>query len=333
MDLSKIKRLITLIALAYTVQSITMEAPHKEFDKQATGDLRGLLATYKNNYRAINSQIPSEDIFIRHLTSHLSRNADPNAVDKNGCSPLEVALIFGYPRAAKIILEAGADPNQKTSRNLRPLHMLIGDIHQLLLPQAIPQRLVLLQLLLQHGADLSLTGRVDGHELDPFVVACKINDSEAIEIMLNHFPPTVSETPLHVAISANTKMLQIIQLIIEKFPESVTARNTFGANPLHYAAATGSPHAMTLIYATTDKDIVDNRGRTALHWAMNTERAPHVVFQLINAHADPNRRDRQGFTPLALALAKGNTNAAQAYRDAIIYVLRRGLKTIGKLPL
>ena len=51
------------------------------------------------------------------------------------------------------------------------------------------------------------------------------------------------------------------------------------------------------------------QGTTPLHWAASRRRAP-VVELLLRAGADPLRRDRQGMTPLALAAARDEPDAA-----------------------
>ncbi|KAL4998443.1 ankyrin repeat-containing domain protein [Aspergillus recurvatus] len=75
----------------------------------------------------------------------LQRGADPDLCNGKGQSPLHIAAGGGYRRKSivRTLLENGANPNQVDSDGNTPLSLAAGDVE-------------LVQLLLQHGADIHL---------------------------------------------------------------------------------------------------------------------------------------------------------------------------------
>ena len=92
----------------------------------------------------------------------------------------------------------------------------------------------------------------------------------------------------------------------------VDARDASGATPLHAAAKYGSPEMVhALLSRGAEVAATTREGETALHQALwlpslTPERTAKVVALLVAAGADPDRADRAGKTPRALAQASGD---------------------------
>src|SRR5437868_11256168 len=63
-----------------------------------------------------------------HIKLLLDHNADINARDNRGWTPLYMAVIFGHMNSIKTLLDNGANLKVKDqSHEMSPLHMAIGD--------------------------------------------------------------------------------------------------------------------------------------------------------------------------------------------------------------
>jgi ankyrin repeat protein len=126
----------------------------------------------------------------------------------------------------------------------------------------------------------------------------------------------------------------------------VRARNRFGDEPLHAAAAgfPGSHHwnpaaqaaaISCLIQAGADPNAASKRGVTPLHIAVRT-RASMAVLTLLNLGADPSRKNKNGSTPMLLAslnTGRGGTGSpvAKAEQQEILRLLEE--RTTGRSGL
>jgi ankyrin repeat protein len=274
-----------------------MDQPPKKFNPRATTDLLSLFTGYKK----ISHLKKPEESFVEKLTPILAQNPDPNIVDKTGCSALQVAIMYGYTNAIRLLLKAGANLNQKTGSGLTLVHLLLINIPALL-PQAQPKRLALLELLLSSGADLNLKGKVaENFECSALITAMKGPDMEALKIMLSHFNNNAT-TPLHIAIRSNAD-LEVITYILTKFPETINAQDIAELTPLHLAAFTNSPHITLLLQAGASVNTQDQADQTPLHWAMSSGRSHEAIQILIEHGADPSLCDMS------------KNNAAQTAKD------------------
>lgn len=110
-------------------------------------------------YAIYHSRVP----FIGTLLE-IGANPNPEPTDHSGFPPLIAALSCsrsqpGSPARSdvldimKLLLEFGADPNQRGINDYTPLHMAVGE-----------QNLAAVRLLLEAGADPALRTRIDDHE-------------------------------------------------------------------------------------------------------------------------------------------------------------------------
>ena len=107
----------------------------------------------------------------------LINNADVNATDGNGRTPLHSATIQGYTAFALQLLARGADVNARTSKGETPLHFAaIG--HN---PYA--NTMGIAELLLDKGADVNAKTK-DGQT--PLSDAVSAGDTQLRKLLLQH---------------------------------------------------------------------------------------------------------------------------------------------------
>jgi ankyrin repeat protein len=158
------------------------------------GDLAALRAAVEDAERVPNGQMPlaigpcleyaiyhSPVAFIRTLLE-IGANPNPDQGDHIGFPPLIAALSCsrsqpGSPARPdvldimKLLLQFGADPNQRGINDYTPLHMAVGE-----------QNLPAVQLLLEAGGDPQLRTRIDDYET-PREMAVNAGLSEIAEVL------------------------------------------------------------------------------------------------------------------------------------------------------
>ena len=69
---------------------------------------------------------------------------------RHRATPLHFAAGAGHPEAVKVLLDAGVNPNAKTSRNVTPLRLAKEGVHQT--EGSIKPYLKVIEILTKHGA-------------------------------------------------------------------------------------------------------------------------------------------------------------------------------------
>jgi uncharacterized protein len=240
----------------------------------------------------------------------VSRDADVNAVDPTGISPVLMAIINGHYDVAGLLLDQGANPNLADETGRTALFSAV-DFHTMPQsnrpsPDETGNRLTSLDLvkrLLAKGANVNaqLTKQ------QPYRVKLDRGDDTML---------TTGTTPILRAAKAGD--VEAIRLLLDKGADPKLATRT-GINPVMAAAGLGTKEEDTtgrrkteaeavasielLLDAGADINAADNRGQTALHGA--AEKGYDQVAKFLAARgAKLDAKDRQGKTALDAALGQ-----------------------------
>ena len=198
---------------------------------------------------------------VAQINLLLKYDADCNALDVRGHSPLYYASMYGQCEVLEILLNAGAGPNMADSHGRTPLHYA-----------SMYGQCEVLEILLNAGADPNMA---DSHERTPLYYAWKTDADVFARIIttlcdaggdINRRSRGCGLTALHDAI-IDYHCPQCVEVLLEH-----------GAD----------------IHAQT------THGNTALHFASRYDRID-TVRVLLAASANPTTRNAVGKTPANMA--------------------------------
>ncbi|HOF86573.1 MAG TPA: ankyrin repeat domain-containing protein, partial [Armatimonadota bacterium] len=265
------------------------------------------------------------------------------ARDRDGATPLHVAVRAGHYAVAAMLLLRGAEVNALDARERAPLHDAVAlerpDLVRLLVDGGADIRANHLDLA-QLNALLARAGQTEKPAAALLHDAVRQQLDDLVLVLIEKGADVAAQdaegrTALHLAVAAGSERLTAL-LLAYKAP--VNAKDAEGRTPLAVALATGHP-AIVRLLAEAGADITapgielarlnallqpapepvtEPRVSTPLHTAVS--QGLGVVLPLLLKHEDArghlNRQDAQGNTPLLLALAGKQDDMAKALLEA-----------------
>lgn len=307
---------------------------HNVGDDAITGLLKHNANVNACTYRGITPLMYAvENHYLRPgiIAALINANADVNAKDAHDRTALldAVRLQPGYTNSShskryrdaaataeiiRILLANGADVNAQDYRAHTPLHraVAISDgprrVRDHLQHDAVAAgRLVVVQMLLDHGADVNPPNLKPDYGINPGTPlhdATKAAFHEGMVLLIEHKADVnavtdSNNTALHLA--AENGFAQCMNVLLDG-EANITAHNHRGYTPLH--SATGHLRCMAVLLGhSASVDVQDNVGSTPLHVAANDGRVKSMMM-LLEHEASVDAEDFQGLTPLHDA-AKG----------------------------
>ncbi len=150
---------------------------------------------------------------------------------------------------------------------------------------------------------------------------CKLGDIHAARLLLaERADPTVRDYQWYCALhhAAEQGHAQLVDLLVCDGLAETDSETRDGLTALHLAVRHGHYDTVTVFLRHMSPDALnhqDQEGRTALHYASDTDSKARVAEVLVNAGGDAQRQDFGGLTPLDMA--------RQAGARAVLAVLER----------
>lgn len=230
------------------------------------------------------------------VTMLLEHDADPDTPHPDGWSPLHLTVSRDDQVKAQALLEFGADPNAVDADGETVLHYAVSETTE----EAMTR------MLLEYGADPDAL-HPDGFR--PLHLAVARDDQAKAEALVEFGadPNTVAEngqSVLYVALSTTTGDA-IIRMLLEHGADPQT-HDPDGFSLLHLAVARDDPaKAKVLIEFGEDPNGVDASGVvTVLLYAVSNTTGDAMIRMLLEHGADPEMPNSEGNIPLQIALDK-----------------------------
>ncbi|XP_012280593.1 ankyrin repeat domain-containing protein 16 isoform X2 [Orussus abietinus] len=230
-------------------------------------------------------------------------------------TPLHLAAREGHLHVVKHLCEGWSRPSYRvdvTNNDMkRPLH----DAAQF-------SRSDILKYLIQQGAYVDSLKRGDW---TPLMLACTKKNTKAREcvdaLLKANANPFIRNkdgwTPLSLA--CRTGDVEVIKLLLDRFPESIDTRSNNGRSVLHIAAFHDCESTISILVAKNVNllNCRDSSGSTPLHESVKSG-SSNAMKLLLKLGADVTSVDVIGQTILHVAALVGNI-------EAIDYILRNNL--------
>ncbi|KAG7290327.1 hypothetical protein NEMBOFW57_000327 [Staphylotrichum longicolle] len=198
---------------------------------------------------------------------HRSRTAGVNARTRNGFTPLHIAALHGYTPVVWLLLEKRADPTKQDSTGCTPLHCAAAGDH------------------------------VDVSEL---LLASQRGGTRLARVVDNEM-----RTALHAAASGGSQAMVRVLLDGGALP-IIDVRDYEGYTPLHLAVKKQYLDVVScLVKGRANVNMVDDRGRTVLHSAMDDGNMGIIKALLAAENVDPTIKDAKGLTAWDVAKRRG----------------------------
>jgi ankyrin repeat protein len=200
------------------------------------------------------------------------------------------AALFGSVDDLRKLLDTGLNPNQATEAGTSLLMMSANDADKV-------------RLLLQRGANVNAATKSGATAL--VSAATWRRTATVVRLLLD---AGASATPKGLT-GQNTPLFQAsmlgdldtVELLVDygaDVRKNAGMTGEYFATPLINAVMSDNPGLIRLLAAKgADVDTVDPMNMTALHWAALMHRTS-VIKTLLQLGADPNRKDKFGYTPL-----------------------------------
>lgn len=231
-----------------------------------------------------------------------------DVANERGQTALHVAAEAGFLDTVRELTSLNADINARDHENITPLHLAALYGHN-----------EVVKFLLSVG---SSTNTHDKKGRTPLLIAAAADERTVVESLFRQGADLSQaddkgQTPLHLA--AYNWSQTLATYIIQWCPSDINIRDNSGRSPLHATASRGLDGLAELLLSKgADPIALDDSGRSALHYAVESKYVSDSLMQLLVGHGnDPNLKDKENLSPIDLAQKVGNTIAVQRLRGLV----------------
>jgi ankyrin repeat protein len=218
----------------------------------------------------------------------LDHNADANAADKDGETPLSIAIERVNTDMVKLLLDHGANANAAKTKGETPLSRAIGQGNT---------DTDIVKLLLDHGANANATNAAGETPLR--IAISKLGNNDVVKLLLDHHADANMEssggqslmiTPLGLAVNYNHP--EMVKMLLQDHADP-NAADSNGETPLLTAIRLDKSEIVKLLldnHANANMEAVSagwSYQLAPLVWAIQYQR-PEMVKLLLEHQADPN---------------------------------------------
>uniref|UniRef100_A0AAZ3QNS0 Transient receptor potential cation channel, subfamily A, member 1b n=1 Tax=Oncorhynchus tshawytscha TaxID=74940 RepID=A0AAZ3QNS0_ONCTS len=263
------------------------------FEWARGGDVSQLEGLVRRNPGVLREQDDSGASLVHHaagagnipvirLICSITHRDEWNLYDDEGSMPLHWAVERNQPESCRALLELGVEPNVLNKAMMSPLHLAVSHQHN-----------HLVKLLLSHyKTESNLEGCLGN---TPVMLACSINNTEALSILLKHGAQLSSQNKLghfaiHTAAFAGAKkamevILKAGEEMGHSIEEHINVLDESCSSPLHMAVRGGNMDVIKFCIqkgAKIDQQQVDRS--TALHFACS-QGATEAVKVMLSSYS------------------------------------------------
>lgn len=238
----------------------------------------------------------------------LDNGADPGLPDGDGITPLMAAASKPSSAIAGLLLAAGASATVKDRLGRNVLQHCNSMLDE-----------KIVKAFIDGGADVN---NRDTWQRAPIINAMQDHNRTLVKLLLdNGADPNVKDdqgsSPIYIALQH--RQYDNLDLLLKKGADP-NVKDRWSEQPmLGYACVLGLDTAVKkLIDAGADINGADRDGRTALHHAvLNSWNSAEAVRLLLEAGADPLKKDKQGWTPFDIAFGQDKATPLKLIRDKL----------------
>jgi ankyrin repeat protein len=240
----------------------------------------------------------------------LAAGADPNDHLADGTSALAFAAFNGRTAVATLLLDKGADPNDMGAGHA-PLHAAI-----------LKSDVALVKALLAHGAnpELRITkGTPKRRDSEDFNLQSPLIGSTAFLLAAKFAEPEILRTLIATGVDTKVKMPNGANaLMLAAGMNSIATANRRNIRMVDFGKMEPESQVLEAVQAVMsaglDVNDANQAGDTALHSAAALGYTT-VIQYLVDSGADVNAKNKRGLTPLAALTSGGRRGGGAADAD------------------
>lgn len=250
---------------------------------------------YRKKKKRCVLHVVSANGYTNLATLLLKNNAEVDAKDEDGCTPLHLACYNGRSKTVTALLNGKANIEAKDSSDKTSVYIACDENHESVLKHLLEKKAVV-----NHKTNSGMT---------PLRVSCRNENISIVKMLLERKAQVNSHKSCILALhdACKTGNASITSILIEA-KASINHKTKEGITPLHEACMKGHDNVVKVLLNNTPKvNTQDKHGLTALYYS-SFKGFPSTVDLLLANMAHINIPDEDQVTPLMIACWENHTD-------------------------